>query len=369
MKKDAILIYIWCRAEAHFYLRFQEAAQALGFKIFFITDKYSCYRYLRKGLTFNNEVFYITKSEKPSLNYPDFSRDIECKLGTFSGSELKETYRNSMMFLENLPKKEIKYIFMWNGYRIIDHALEDYASLNKMKTLFFELANINGKMFIDPLGTNARSLLHKKPDILNTYKVDELAFKEWKKSYVNEKLKQSTVRQAKHTPLKIAACDYFLDAYGRFIKKGGCPIELPFNRLYKRFFKTNFDVKDLDLEELDYIFFPLQVSNDTQIVLNANCSLLQAVDKAVKKAEKKGCFLVIKPHPAEKNPTYIKDLLALTGSYDKVVFSFENTFRLMKYANEVITINSTVGLESLILGRPTTIIGKAFYERFDYSYI
>lgn len=113
-----------------------------------------------------------------------------------------------------------------------------------------------------------------------------------------------------------------------------------------------------------YILFPLQVSNDTQVVLNANCSLLEAVRRSVKLARNQNVYLVIKPHPAEKNPTYVKRLLDITSTYDKVVFSNENTFKLMKNALEVITINSTVGLEALILGCKVHIIGKAFYENF-----
>lgn len=363
-KKPIILIYVWCRAEAYFYLRFQNSANQLGYQIYYLTDKYSCYKYLSNNISLSNKAYFITKT-KIRKTYPAyFAIDIEYRLHTFNLRQVQKIYDSCLNFLENFSFENIKYIFLWSGYRVIDHALKTYASSRGIKTLYFEIANIDGKLFVDPEGTNARSLLQRKSEILNFYEVDKQAFYDWRKEYIKSKFTQVTVKQAAHTPLLVAGKDYFNDIWGRVAKRGGSPIEFPLKRLYRRFFKTKFPELGVMLESGHYILFPLQVSTDTQVILNANCSLLEAVKRSIELARKKNVYLVIKPHPAEKNPTYIKQLLDVTSTYDKVIFSNENTFKLMKNALEVITINSTVGLEALILGCKVHIIGKAFYENF-----
>lgn len=361
--RPIIVIYIWCRAEAHFFIRFQKAADKMGYCIFYITDKYSAYQYLAKKLIRDNKVFFIKESK--IISFPaDFSIDIERRLKTFSDAQIQEIYDATLSFLDMFNDKPISCIFMWNGYRVIDHALQVYAYEKNIKTLYFEIANIPGKIFVDPQGTNARSLLQKKPEVLQDFLINFDDYLNWKREYIMEKMVQRTVKQAKHTPLGIAAKDYLWDIWGRLFKNGGCAIEYPFRRLYRRFFKSHINMCNSNSIHGAYILFPLQVSNDTQVVLNANCSLLEAVRRSVKLARNQNVYLVIKPHPAEKNPTYVKQLLEVTSTYDKVIFSNENTFKLMKNALEVVTINSTVGLEALILGCNVHIIGKAFYENF-----
>ena len=41
----------------------------------------------------------------------------------------------------------------------------------------------------------------------------------------------------------------------------------------------------------------------------------------------------------------------------------------MKYAEEIWTINSTVGLEALIMGKKIKILGKALYKDFKGDYL
>lgn len=62
--------------------------------------------------------------------------------------------------------------------------------------------------------------------------------------------------------------------------------------------------------------------------------------------------------------SYISEIVRLKEQSDKIIFTNDNTYKLIKNAIEVVTINSTVGLESLIMGKKTKILGKAFYESF-----
>lgn len=108
----------------------------------------------------------------------------------------------------------------------------------------------------------------------------------------------------------------------------------------------------------------MQVSTDTQVLINGNITVLNAVKKALDYARNHNFYLVIKPHPAEKNPLYFEKLESVLSNYNRTLITNENTFKLIKYAQETFTINSTVGLEAKILNRPVHVFGKALYENF-----
>ena len=50
---------------------------------------------------------------------------------------------------------------------------------------------------------------------------------------------------------------------------------------------------------------------------------------------------------------------------DDIIVTNSNTFELIQNARIVITINSTVGLEALILNKYVIFLGDTFYKNFD----
>ena len=110
--------------------------------------------------------------------------------------------------------------------------------------------------------------------------------------------------------------------------------------------------------ESGFVFLPLQVSSDSQIILNSEIDNLGAIERVLSQTDK---TVVIKPHPAERDIDY---LVPIVMDNPRVVVSNENTFLLLSSADEVYTINSTVGLESLILGKKTTFLGRSYFSHF-----
>lgn len=362
----SILIYASCRREANFFLRFQHAAYKLQYKIYFLTDKYSVYRFIDKNISHSNQVLYVMKNKLKNLNHVkiDFSNDLEIKLGIYSNKEAQEMMESCWYTLYSLDAIPFDYILMWNGYRILNHILRVYAKYKNINTLYFEIANFEGKIFVDPNGTNAFSSLQKNPKILEDFIVDMEEYYRWKDNFIDSKMHQKSIKQASHLPLYLSGKDYFFDILGRVGYRGGVAIELPFKRIKKRLFKTHVKMDSIDVKDTRYVFFPLQVSTDSQIVINANYSLAEALKISFDIAKQNNAYLVIKPHPAEQDLSYISGITRLKAQSDKILFTNDNTYKLIKNAIEVVTINSTVGLESLIMGKKTKILGKAFYESF-----
>lgn len=115
-----------------------------------------------------------------------------------------------------------------------------------------------------------------------------------------------------------------------------------------------------------YVFVPLQVRLDSQVLLYSPWvrdmrHLFQVVVDAAAEACVDGdVHLVFKQHPSCS--AQHRDLQYLAARTPRVMFANgNNTQQLIDGAQGVITINSTVGIESLLRGRPVLALGQACY--------
>ena len=106
-----------------------------------------------------------------------------------------------------------------------------------------------------------------------------------------------------------------------------------------------------------YIFIPLQVNADTQVLVHSGYENIQAFIYHVEKtfyAEQNNVSLVFKPHPMDKEMEYAFDSRSI------VVDSDTNT--LIQGSEFIITINSTVGFEAIQHYKAVIVLGEAFYK-------
>lgn len=115
-----------------------------------------------------------------------------------------------------------------------------------------------------------------------------------------------------------------------------------------------------------YVFVPFQVKLDSQILLNSPWirsmeQLVQAVSRAGVRLGHHAPHLVFKEHPSCPTPyAHLHDLVA-----EHPTLHFANgrsTEELIRGSMGVITVNSTVGVEALLLDRPVLALGNAVYE-------
>lgn len=371
--KKSILISVDFILQASFFIRFAEALSNLGYRVKYITYQWSAYKFLSDRVD-KSALIYVHRTRRNKLegerNFEDLpneslQKDFEAVTGEYIISEIKRLYESVFCTVSTLDADDISYIFMWNGCRVSDHALTDFARENSIKTIFFELANIDGKVFVDPMGTNAKSYLYRHPEILQKLNFNTKQYTKWRKEYIENKLHQNTVKQAKRKTPGRALWNYLQDITGFYIHNGAIKRKFPLEKIRAWLCKPEFEFSSFDYKHEKYIFFPLQVSNDTQVLINGNMTLIEAVQYSINIAKQENAYLVIKPHPAESNPCYISGMRQILNSYEKVIFLKENTFELICYAERVITINSTVGLEALIADKKVSIIGRALYESFS----
>lgn len=112
-----------------------------------------------------------------------------------------------------------------------------------------------------------------------------------------------------------------------------------------------------------YLFVPLQMNRDTQIVFNSPWirdmyQLLQVLQAVIERAGDAELAIVVKEHPScafcydEQRSTLGPRFLFANGN---------STQDLIDGAEAVITVNSTVGLEALLRERRVIVVGSAFY--------
>ena len=144
------------------------------------------------------------------------------------------------------------------------------------------------------------------------------------------------------------------------------------NKVYYYNLKALFKLKTkiinstaIDIYKEKYVFVPLQVSNDTQIIINSDVSLKYLIDYAYEYAKYSSIKVVIKPHPAERNDNILRYVNLLKEKNNNIIVSNDNTMKLIENSELVITINSTVGLEAMIVGKKIKFLGYSFYSKFN----
>jgi capsular polysaccharide export protein len=358
-----VIVYAEMEDHVDFYLRFRQSLETVGYKMLYITDRYSMIKYMHaKGID-SRDMFFLTGS-KCKHNQVNLEKTLEVLIGLITLKEAQKIYDATIQLLEQIPIEQIDYFFIWNGCKVIDFAFRDFASKHGIKTLFFEIANIKGKLFVDPRGTNAQSLLFANKNILKKFKVSSAHYEDWRRDYIKDKFTQKSVPQAKKGKLVTAVKRALYDQWGYYFRHGAARREIPFSHVKNYLIKNKQYKASNHFERGSYVFFPLQVSTDTQIVINGRMDLISAIEYSLKKAQEWDKKLVIKPHPVEKNPVCLNYILKLVNKH-KTEIADGNTFQLIRDSYKTITINSTVGLEAKILRQPVEVIGKALYEDFD----
>jgi len=154
-----------------------------------------------------------------------------------------------------------------------------------------------------------------------------------------------------------------------FFKKYSSNVELP-KELVPRIGKGNQKfVGDKEGLPEKYIFVPFQVDYDTQVISHSHWikNMRMLFDVIEKVSENSEYHFVLKEHPS--SGVEYEDLYTRVNHIPNV--SFKNTYstqELIEKSLAVITINSTVGMESLLFHRKVIVLGDAFYNIEGITY-
>ena len=121
-----------------------------------------------------------------------------------------------------------------------------------------------------------------------------------------------------------------------------------------------------------FFLVPLQLDADAQVHCHSQYSnmeeFLQDIMRSFKKHAEPDTKLVIKSHPLDSEvrnyERYARFMAGQLGIGERVIFLHGgNLPALLKVAQGTVTVNSTVGLQSIHHGCPTKAMGNAIYDR------
>ena len=216
-----------------------------------------------------------------------------------------------LKFIDLLKAEQPDKVVVWNGKKLPNQTVVSAAECLSIPVMFFENGLVPNTTCLDPKGVNYLSSLPRTPDF-----------------YMQREL----------TGARLAAIEQAKSHKNR--------------------------VADTPTESLpeNYIFVPFQVPNDTQVVVHSPWiksmeMLFEEVMKAVDALQNPNLKVVFKEHP-----NWPHKFTQLHQVHPKAIFA--NSVKasdLIKNAQATITINSTVGLETLQLGGKLITLGNACY--------
>lgn len=201
---------------------------------------------------------------------------------------------------------------VWNGQKLPGALVAQAAKHNEKQVVYFENGLLPNSMTCDWKGVNAVNSLPRSPTFYRQFNED------------------------------VSLSKQLVARKGNEAKKAGITQDgLPKN----------------------YIFVPFQVETDSQIVSNSPwiksmSQLYTTLVEVVENLQDEAVYFVVKEHPSEN-----KRFDALHKKHSKIIFANHiPTQYLIEHAAFVMTINSTVGIEALLLEQKVICLGDACYD-------
>ena len=208
------------------------------------------------------------------------------------------------------------HLGMWNGQGGRRRTLIMVAEQIGLRTLFAELSPIAGHVTLDPQGVNAAGMLPADPDYYRAWgaaHADSGAVTRWRERLVT---RRGVSRESQG-------------------ETGDGP----------------------------FLFVPLQVRGDTQIGVHGGWirSVPAFIDEVARAAQQlpPGWRVVFREHPSDRegNAEQLGRLVGPRVAVDNAT----DTFELVRRSAGVVTVNSSVGMQALLFGRPVLVLGRSNY--------
>ncbi|EHQ8971738.1 capsular polysaccharide export protein, LipB/KpsS family [Escherichia coli] len=362
---DVILIHVDGITRAQFFVKLAKSLKNTqdGYETYFITECSIAEKFIKKS---GEQCSNICEQNISDIADDDlcshlYSSSLCGKLGSLN-------YKTARRFLAKIKGiiKDINpvTIWCWNGTKFVDRCLSYYAQEGCIKFKAFEVANIPGFFVVEDGGVNAESQTYAYLSTNQNLEIDpSFDYKSWRESYILKKNNNSTIPQASvkknEMPSKIKELLRFSRITpGYFILQMDRGLGYIFKKMVGNIFAVfNYRKKN----SLYIVYFPQQVSSDSQLLFHSTVNNWGALNTLLSNIPEGG-VLVSNLHPAEHRLSSIFHFLFICIKNKKLVPATGGAWELLKNADEVITINSTVGLEAAILNRPCKFMGKSFFQ-------
>ena len=298
---------------------------------------YRYFNYLSRKLPFDTKVvdfspIFQIGVEVPALSAADIAQGIafhlERKRKKYKAPEwvwriVQRYYERQYLrfyrrFYILLNKYQPKCIALWNGHRLPEFAIKHLAEQLNIPVVHFENGLLPNTTTFDLKGVNDANSLPREAKFYRA-------------------------RTASKVSTPVADRDLV-------IRK--------FHRSKRSHAKDDIFHKPLPAK---FIFVPFQVKYDSQVLLNSPriktmSELYRWIEYVVHNSDDSSLKFVIKEHPSDP-----EKYTELYQKNPQIIFSNRDTKELIEKSHAVVTINSSVGIEALLLHKPVIVLGEACY--------
>lgn len=311
-------------------------------------------------------------SNKENVSVDRELYSFHCSLFPELESEFKKVAQEYLNYYININWEDIKAIVFIGDRRLYSSIGAKIARKNKVETIFFEPGPF-GTMIFDPIGVNCNMSISNISIECMRKDIDEL-----EKKYLLEEFFSNKGNRKFYSHNTLAYLNKVFDViqsippqmFRRFSKLElltgeGFVESVPYllNRLpYLNTKKNNkFDIKNNFSGK--YIFVPLQVPKDVQVIENGGD--YKTIDKMISELSiniPSDYKLVIREHPMNKG-RYGEYLYKIVDNNENMIIDNLTSINdLIDGADLVVVINSTVGFEAAIRGAAVLALGKTYYH-------
>jgi capsular polysaccharide export protein len=249
-------------------------------------------------------------------------------------------------------------VICWNGCDVVGAVVRLFCRERDIVNLFMEISNIPGKLVVDKDGVNSWSKICDEDFVIPEPDVKYDAALEYFSEIIS--LKKEYV-----PPQSVAARNISLGMLldSLFMLSFGCG-NYNFNSVVRKLESKIKSRRPFFLSKTDFdaeYFFPMQVGDDSQMLLNSDYNLTTAIEYVLANYPGR---VAIKPHPAEMDPKInsLIDGFVKSGVVDLYTGPVDYAISSCKC---VLTVNSTVGFEALLYGKEVVFIGRSQYSKLD----
>ncbi len=259
-------------------------------------------------------------------------------------------------------------VMSWNGTTPRIRAAMKLAEARDIPTLYFEQGNFPNTLICDPKGVNYEGLM-RDFEVTLTFNRERI------ESFL-EQLRSRPVSKKRRAAVSGSALADALLLF--FVRRSPFHPTLYFDHDKTvdppRFFRGTWRYVSRKLAAGNarpetppplperFIFLPLQVHDDTQIIVHSPLIRMmeELVDETIE-ALPEGWDLVVKSHPSDEGRRGYAVISEMLEGPRYHFLRRGNTLELVKRSSCVVTVNSTVGLEALAMEKPVVVLGDAVY--------
>jgi capsular polysaccharide export protein len=359
--KKTILVHVDGPSRARFFSQLaSNIPDTLGMDFLFVTESRAAEKILeREG---KNAVRLTALRREPSDRVLQLYRGSLC--GVLGSINLRVAAGYHFQIESIVAAKDPAAIWCWNGSKFVDRALRSTG----ITLIAFEVANIPGCFVVEKNGVNAESETYQRlvTEEMPVTPEGNFDFDGWKNGYVASKENQRAIPQAKVGGEEMRDKLHHLATIGRSTPRFVAfqvdrMIGYIFKPLIRRYLGRLANQRNAAAR---VVFFPQQVSSDTQLIFNSDYDNSAALLNLLSELEPDE-MLVSNLHPAEHRLSQMLAFVRLCASDRRLRPVTGGAWVQLKTAQKVVTINSTVGLEAAILGRPCQFLGRSLFERLS----